>query len=86
MFWMPFENQTSRIFQILTSVIYFVMVPSIYLINGNDAKSTIMDSQMYLTFTDMFFSRTVHHAEPPTNNNDKIRNGDLGDGDQFSQT
>ena len=62
------------------------MVPSIYLINGNDAKSTIMDSQMYLTFTDMFFARTVHHAEPSTNNNDKIRNGDLGDGEQIIQT
>ena len=44
MFWMPFESQTSRIFQLLTSAIYFVMIPSIYLVNGDEAKSTIMES------------------------------------------
>ena len=80
MFWMPFESQTSRIFQIATTVIYFVMIPSVYLINGDDAKSTIMESQMYLAFSDTFFSRTVHHIEPSTSNNEEIRNGDLGDG------
>ena len=84
MFWMPFESQTSRIFQLLTSVIYFVMIPSIYLVNGDEAQSTIMESQIYLAFTDTFFSSTVHHTEPSTKNNDNTRNGDRGDGEQIN--
>ena len=83
MFWMPFENQTSRIFQLMTSAIYFVMIPSIYLVNGDDTKSKIMESKIYLVFTDTFFSRTVHHIEPPPKNNDNNPNGDLGDGEQI---
>ena len=80
MFWMPFESQTSRIFQLMTSAIYFVMIPSIYLVNGDDAKSKIVDSKIYLAFTDTFFSRTVNRIEPSTKNNDETRNGDLGNG------
>ena len=59
------------------------MIPSVYLINGYGAKSTIMESEMYLAFTVTFFSRTVHHTDPSTRNNEKIRDGNLGNGEQI---
>ena len=77
MFWMPIENGTSRCIQMATGLMYFVMIPSVYLINSTDKKSKIMDSKIYLAFTEMFFSRSIHHNDAPVKKNDLIRNAKL---------
>ena len=74
MFWMPIENGTNRCLQMATALMYYVMIPSVYLINSTDTKSKIMDSKIYLAFTEMFFSGTIHHNDAPAKKNDLIRN------------
>ena len=77
MFWMPIENETSRCIQMATTLIYLVIIPSVYLINSSDTKSKIMDSKIYLAFTEMFFSQSIHHNDAPEKKNDLIRNAKL---------
>ena len=53
------ENNTTRGLQALIGVIYFVLVPSTYLVNNSNSKSIILENKMYLSIINKFFPRHV---------------------------
>ena len=47
------------VLQCLTILIYFIIVPSIYLINDSDFKAEIAETQTYFNFLKFFKSESV---------------------------
>ena len=59
------ENNKTRVLQIVTGIIYFILVPSTYLINSNDIKATMVDSKLYLAYTNKFFPQSTNVIKKP---------------------
>ena len=49
----------------------FVILPSIYLANSDETKSSILQNKLYLRFTDHFFYQTINKITPANDDNDK---------------
>ena len=70
MIFLPHENRTTRGLQLFTGFMYFLIVPSAYLINSSDVKNLIIDNPTYLKFTNRFFPR-INQIVPVNNNPDQ---------------
>ena len=64
MIFLPFANVSSRLKQIFTDFVYFVILPMIYTANGEDAKSSILQNDLYLRFSDLVFDRWINKIIP----------------------
>ena len=58
--------------QIVTDAIYFVILPSIFLINSRETKSSILENQLYLKFTNQFFYHSVNKIIPDNDENEDV--------------
>ena len=56
----PITKLPASVIGVFTSIVYFVLVPSVFLINNEDLKSKIIDNEIYLTITNKFFSRSIN--------------------------
>ena len=69
----PYESNNREIYtailEQITDLMYFIILPSIYLINSHDFKTTILDSKLYLAFTNKFFFNSVNKIVPAAGNN-----------------
>ena len=68
---LPFQNVSTRGRQIVSDALYFVILPSIYLTNSDETKSSILQNKLYLRFTDHFFYQTINNIIPANDDNDK---------------
>ena len=59
----PITNLPASVIGVFTSIVYFVLVPSVFLINNEDLKSKIIDNEIYLTITNKFFSRSINRID-----------------------
>ena len=59
----PITKLPSSVIGVFTSIVYFVLVPSVFLINNEDLKSKIIDNEIYLTITNKFFSRSINRID-----------------------
>ena len=59
----PISKLPSSVIGVFTSIVYFVLVPSVFLINNEDLKSKIIDNEIYLTITNKFFSRSINRID-----------------------
>ena len=64
MIFLPQENDTTRGLNLLTGVLYLIIVPSAYLINSADVKSAIVDSKPYLAFMNKFAPHSMNQIVP----------------------
>ena len=68
----PYESNNrefyTAILEQITDLLYFIILPSIYLINSHDFKTTILDSKLYLAFTNKFFFNSVNKIVPAAGN------------------
>ena len=62
----PQENRTTRGLQYILFFMYFIVIPSSYLLNTSDIRKTIVDSRIYLAFTNRFFSH-INQIRPANN-------------------
>ena len=53
----PITKLPANVIGVFITIVYFVLVPSVFLINNEDLKSKIIDNEIYLTITNKFFSR-----------------------------
>ena len=74
MVFLPFANVTSRLKQIFTDFVYFVVLPMIYTANGEDAKSSILQNELYLRFTDFVFERWINNIIPADGESEDEKN------------
>ena len=65
------ENGTTRGLQLITGVMYFIVVPSVYLMNSSDVKSVIVDNRIYLAFVNQLYPR-INQIAPVNNNNQAL--------------
>ena len=61
---LPFANVSSRLKQIFTDLVYFVILPMIYMANGEDTKSSLLQNNLYLRFSDLVFNRWINKIVP----------------------
>ena len=61
---LPFANVSSRLKQIFTDLVYFVILPMIYTANGEDTKSSLLENSLYLKFSDLVFNRWINKIVP----------------------
>ena len=59
----PITKLPGSVIGVFTSIVYFVLVPSVFLINNEDLKSKIIDNEIYLTITNKFFSRSINRID-----------------------
>ena len=59
----PITKLPASVIGVFTSIVYFVLVPSVFLINNEDLKSKIIDNEIYLTITNKFFSRSINRID-----------------------
>ena len=71
MIFLPPENGTTRGLQFITGVMYFIVVPSVYLMNSSDVKSAIVDNRIYLAFVNRLYPR-INQIAPVNNNNQDL--------------
>ena len=64
MIFLPFANVSSRLRQMVTDILYFVILPIIYTVNNEDTKIYILQSSLYLRFTNFFFNGWVNKIVP----------------------
>ena len=70
----PQENGTTRGLQYLVFFMYFIVIPSSYLLNTSDIRKTIVDSRNYLAFTNRFFPH-INQIQPVNNDqNEELDN------------
>ena len=72
---LPFANVSSRLKQIFTDLVYFVILPMIYMANGEDTKSSLLENNLYLKFSDFVFNQWINKIVP----------GDAGDKDEKNE-
>ena len=65
------ENGTTRGLQFITGIMYFIVVPSVYLMNSSDVKSVIVDNRIYLAFVNQLYPR-INQIAPVNNNNQAL--------------
>ena len=58
------DNDTMRSFQIISSIIYFNIVPGSYLINSSEIKDFLINSKIYVIFTNTFYSKSINKVMP----------------------
>ena len=68
MVFLPPENGTTRGLHFITGVMYFIVVPSVYLMNSSDVKSVILDNKIYMAIVNRLYRRT-NQIVPANNNN-----------------
>ena len=68
MIFLPFANVSSRLRQMVTDTVYFVILPIIYTVNNEDTKIYILQSTLYLKFTNFFFNGWVNKIAPANDN------------------
>ena len=68
MIFLPFANISSRLRQMVTDILYFVILPIIYTVNNEDTKIYILQSRLYLRFTNFFFNGWVNKIVPANDN------------------
>ena len=71
MVFLPPENGTTRGLMYISGVMYFIVVPSVYLMNSSEVKSGILDNKMYIAFLNLFYPR-INEIVPASNNNDVL--------------
>ena len=59
----PITKLPANVIGVFTTIVYFVLVPSVFLINNEDLKSKIIDNEIYLTITNKFFSRSINRID-----------------------
>ena len=59
----PITKLPANVIGVFTNIVYFVLVPSVFLINNEDLKSKIIDNEIYLTITNKFFSRSINRID-----------------------
>ena len=59
----PITKLPANVIGVFTTIVYFVLVPSVFLINNEDLKSKIIDNEIYLTITNKFFSRSINRVD-----------------------
>ena len=59
----PITKLPANVIGVFTSIVYFVLVPSVFLINNEDLKSKIIENEIYLTITNKFFSRSINRID-----------------------
>ena len=59
----PITKLPANVIGVFTTIVYFVLVPSVFLINNEDLKSKIIDNEIYLTITKKFFSRSINRID-----------------------
>ena len=59
----PITKPSANVIGVFTTIVYFVLVPSVFLINNEDLKSKIIDNEIYLTITNKFFSRSINRID-----------------------
>ena len=59
----PITKLPANVIGVFTTIVYFVLVPSVFLINNEDIKSKIIDNEIYLTITNKFFSRSINRID-----------------------
>ena len=64
------ENGTTRGLQLISGAMYFIVVPSVYLMNSSDVKSAIVDNRIYLAFVNRLYPRINQIAPVNINNQD----------------
>jgi len=64
------ENNITRGLQALIGVIYFVIVPSTYLVNNSKSKAIILENKLYLALINKFFPRPI--VETASNNDEDV--------------
>ena len=62
------ESHNTRGVQALIGVIYFVIVPSTYLVNNSKSKAIILENKLYLALINKFFPRP--DVETASNNDE----------------
>ena len=72
MIFLPFQNVFTRGRQIFTDVLYFVILPSIFLTNSDEAKSSILQNKLYLRFTDRFFNQAINKIVPAHDKDEEL--------------
>ena len=65
------ENGTTRGLQFITGIMYFIVVPSVYLMNSSDVKSVIVDNRIYLAFVNQLYPR-INQIAPVNNDNQAL--------------
>ena len=83
MVFLPFENVSSRVRQIVTDFVYFVILPTIYLTNSDDNKSIILQNGIYLRINDLFFNQWVNKIVPENEDDKETQNICEGCGDEI---
>ena len=53
------DSTTTLCLQTLTLIVYFIALPSTFLLNGNDVKDQIVDSNFYISFIGSFKGNKV---------------------------
>ena len=64
----PPENGTTRSLMYISGVMYFIVVPSVYLMNSSEVKSVILDNKIYIAFVNLFYPR-INQIVPASNDN-----------------
>ena len=59
----PITKLPASTIGLFTSIVYFILVPSVFLINNEDLKSKIIENEIYLTITNKFFSRSINRID-----------------------
>ena len=59
----PITKLPANVIGVFTTIVYFLLVPSVFLINNEDLKSKIIDNEIYLTITNKFFSRSINRID-----------------------
>ena len=66
-----------NVVHLFSTTIYYVIIPSIYTINNDDFKSSILENNLYITFTNKYFAGTVNkifNANDDEDNSPKTEN------------
>ena len=58
------NNDLMRSFQIISSIIYFNIVPCSYLMSSLYIKDFLINNKVYVTFTNVLFSKSINRISP----------------------
>ena len=67
MFFLPPEIGSVRGMMYISSILYGIVVPSVYLMNNSEDKSVILDNKIYQAFVNQFYPR-INQIVPENNN------------------
>ena len=81
------SSVTTLCLQIFTELFYFVFVPSMLLINSDEFKERILESNLFLFINGIFHRLIVCHEEYHRNQNDDVEPGNqnFGENDRCNE-